>query len=71
MVFYVIEFQTVGETGSCLVNTYTNEQQARQKYHEIMAAASVSNVPKHGAMIVTEDLFAVLSEIAPKAVVSQ
>ena len=67
MVYYVIEFQTRDGIGNAIVTAYTNEQSARAKYHEIMAAASTSNVPKHGAMIVTEDLFKLMAELAPKA----
>ena len=67
MVYYVIEFQTNAGVGSAIVTTYSNEQQARSKYHEIMAAASISNIQKHGAMIVTEDLFKLMAELAPKA----
>ena len=66
MTFYVIEFQTNNGTGSAIVNTYNSESTARQKYHQIMAAASVSAVEKHGAIILTEDLFKVLGEIAPR-----
>ena len=67
MVFYVIEFQTSNGAGAAIVNTYTDEKIARQKYHTVMAAASVSDVEKHGAIILTEDLFRVLGEIAPKS----
>ena len=66
--FYVIEFQTSGSSGSAIVNTYTDIQVARQRYYTIMAAASVSDVPKHGAMLLTDDLFKVMGEIAPKAI---
>lgn len=67
MVYYVIEFQTTDGVGAAIVNTYTNEAAARAKYHEVMAAASISTVAKHGAMIVTEDLFKLMAELAPKA----
>ena len=68
MVWYVVEFQTNEGQGSAIVTAYTNEQTARQAYYQVMAAASVSQVKKHGALLVTEDLFKVLGEIAPKAV---
>ena len=56
MVYYVIEFQT-GDTGSVIPVAYTDRSLAFQKYHQIMSAASVSDVPKHGAMVITEDLY--------------
>lgn len=55
MIYYVIEFQT-GDSGSTIVNTYTSRAAAYQKFHLIMSAASVSSVPKHGAMIVSGDM---------------
>ena len=56
MIYYVIEFQT-GGSGSALPISYTDRALAFQKYHQIMAAASISDVPKHGAMVITEDLY--------------
>ena len=56
MTYYVIEFQT-GDTGAAIPLAYTDRNLALQKFHEIMAYASVSSVPKHGAIIITEDLF--------------
>ena len=63
MVYYVFELQTNNNTGSALVNTYTNRADAEEKYHEILKYASKSQVQKHGAMIVTEDLFAINGEL--------
>ena len=62
MIYYVIEFQS-GATGAAIVNTYTNRDDAEEKYHEIMKYASKSGIPKHGAMIITEDLFALKGEL--------
>lgn len=56
MIYYVIEFQS-GDSGNALPIAYTDPTLAFQKYHQIMAAASISNVPKHGAMVITEDLY--------------
>ena len=64
MLYYVLEFQTNGEVGSVIPYTYTDRALAYQKYYEIMSAASVSQVEKHGAMIITGDLYELKSELA-------
>lgn len=66
MTYYVIEMQSYAGQGAALVDTFQDEQHAREKYHLIMSAASVSNVPKHAAIILTEDLFKVIGEVAPR-----
>lgn len=66
MTFFVIETQTNAGVGSAIVTTYTDEKLARQKYHEVMSAASVSSVEKHGCVVLTEDLFQVECEVAPR-----
>ena len=63
MTYYVFELQT-GSTGAALVNTYDNREDAEEKYFSVMKAAAKSNVPKHGAMIITEDLFQLKGELA-------
>lgn len=60
--FYVIEFQT-NETGAVNVFTFTERADAEEKYHNVLMYASKSQVKKHGAMIVTDDLFIVKSEV--------
>ena len=64
MIFYVIEFQTDSNVGTTITYTYTDRSLAFQKYYEIMAAASVSQVAKHGAMLLTEDLYEIDSKLA-------
>ena len=65
MIYYVIEFQT-GTSGAAIVNTYTDPALADQKFHQIMAAASVSSVPKHGAMIINGDMEIIQCSVAPR-----
>lgn len=60
--FYVLEFQT-GANGAVIPVAYADRNEAESKYHEILMYAAKSNIPKHGAMIVTEDLFVIKSEI--------
>lgn len=67
MIYYVLEFQS-GMSGVALCTTYTDKVAAESAYHTILAAAAQSSVPKHGAMIVTEDLFTVKKELYPHPV---
>lgn len=56
MTYIVIELQTnaAGQTAN-LVTAYDNLPQAENKFHTILAAAAVSTVPKHAAVILNED----------------
>lgn len=62
MIFYVIEFQTA-DTGNVNVWPYTDRSEAEAKYHQVLMYASKSEVRKHGAMIITEDMFVIKSEV--------
>lgn len=64
MIFYVIEFQTDSNVGSTITHTYTDRSLAFQKFYEIMASAAASEVAKHGAMLLTEDLYEIDSKLA-------
>lgn len=52
--FIVIEMQTNGQTTATLTYAFNDRNLAYQKFHTILAAASVSNVEIHTAMIVNE-----------------
>ena len=52
--YIVIEIQT-GEQVATLVNAYADRNVAENKYHTILAAAAVSEVPKHGAVMLTDE----------------
>ena len=52
--YIVTELQTNGETTAVLNYTYTDKNIALQQYHTILAAAAVSQVQVHTAMIVNE-----------------
>lgn len=58
--YFVIETQA-GDTPAALVTVFQDLAQAKQKYYQIMAAAAVSTVPKHGAMILTDSMFVIMS----------
>lgn len=62
MNYYVIELQTTGGQTAYLVDGYTSREQAEAKYHTILAAAAVSSVEKHAAVILTEEGFEVMRE---------
>ena len=61
MVYIVIEIQATEETeqapatAATLVNTYADRSVAEQKYHNVLAAAAVSSVPVHSAVMLTGD----------------
>ena len=50
--YIVIEIQNSG-TASTIVSTYDTLNEAENKYHTILAYAAISNVPIHGATILT------------------
>lgn len=52
--YIVIELQKAGETLSHIAFTFDDYNQALNKYHTILAFASVSNVEKHSAAILNE-----------------
>ena len=53
--FIVIELQTINdEQVANIVNAYTEQKVAEQKYHTILAAAAVSSLPCHAAVMLDE-----------------
>ena len=60
--FYVIEVQT-NTTGAVLPFAFDNQPDAEAKYHDLLRVAAKSNVPKHGAMLLNEDLFVLKQEL--------
>ena len=60
--YFVIELQTSnGQTGN-LVFAYDNRADAEAKYYTILAAAAVSSIQKHAAVMVTEEGFPLLHQ---------
>ena len=51
--YIVLEIQTTS-TVATLVNSYTDRNQAESRYHQILAAAAISNVPKHSAVLMSD-----------------
>jgi len=56
MAYFVIETQANGETASGILTTHSSEGEAEQKYHLILSAAAVSQIEKHGAILIRDDL---------------
>lgn len=54
--YLVIEIQTLenGEVAN-LITAHENEREANSKYHTILAAAAISNLPAHAAVIMTNE----------------
>lgn len=61
-VYFVVELQTNDPSGA-IVTVFTDLALAKQKYYQVMAAAAVSSVLKHGAMLVTSDMFVIMSGV--------
>ena len=59
--YIVIEIQK-NEQAATLVNTYEDRNLAEQKYHQILSAAAVSNVPIHSAVMLMDDGYQVKKE---------
>ena len=54
--FIVIEMQVNSDgTVGTLIDKFEREADAESKYHTILAAAAISNVPKHSAIILTDE----------------
>ena len=60
MAYVVIELQknTDGAVAN-IVNAYETQAEAESKYHSILAAAAISELPCHSAIIVSEEGFPV------------
>lgn len=51
--YIVIEIQTSGDSVATIVNKYADRAEAEARYHGILAAAAVSAVPVHAAVMLT------------------
>ena len=61
--FIVIEIQTNSNgTIGVLTNSYDNQMDAEHKYHEVLSAAAISQLPVHAAVIMTNEGYVDKSE---------
>ena len=62
MVFIVMEIQSDNTTAAHLVDKYDNRNAAESKFHTILAAAAISQIPTHTAVMLTDTGKALKSE---------
>ena len=53
--FAVIEIQKNGASASPITTLFTDKDDAHSKYHQVLAAAAISQVPEHSAILVSEE----------------
>ena len=52
--YIVMEIQS-SNTVATIVNSYADRNQAESKYHQILTAAALSEVPKHSAVLLADN----------------
>ena len=62
MRYVVVELQDNGPSVANLVNSYESVNQAEQKYHQVLSAAAVSQVPVHSAVMLNSEGMYIKSE---------
>ena len=58
--YIVIEIQT-SSTVATIVTQHATRAEAESKYHTILAAAAISQVPKHGAILLSDEGFPLMN----------
>lgn len=54
--YVVLEIQTMdGGQVACLATPFDNQMQAESSYHSVLAAAALSALPRHAAVLMTSD----------------
>ena len=51
----VIEIQKSGEVANSQTELFTDTASAKSRYHELLSAAAISDVPEHSAILVSEE----------------
>ena len=76
--YYIIEIQknANGEYGHIVHYAYDENadrarMKAESKYHEVLAAAAISDVPQHSASLIASDGFPVMHQCYVHSVVSE
>lgn len=60
--YIVFEIQNTNGVVGTLVDTFNDRLQAESKYHTILAAAAVSAVPVHSAVLMTDEGFVLMAD---------
>ena len=53
--FAVIEIQKNGDVATPITTLFENKDQAYNKYHTVLAAAAISDVEEHSAVLISEE----------------
>lgn len=60
--YFVIELQTNNGQTANIVTSHATREAAESKYHTVLAAAAVSAVEKHAAVMVSEEGFPIMHQ---------
>lgn len=60
--YIVIELQKTGDQVANIVTSHASRQEAEAKYHAVLAAAAVSAVPVHSAVMLSDEGFPLRNE---------
>ena len=68
MNYIVIELQTSNGSTANIVTSHSTLEQAESKYHTVLAAAAVSSIEEHAAVLITSEGYHVESKLYRHAV---
>lgn len=60
--YIVIELQKTGDQVANIVTSHASRQEAEAKFHTVLAAAAVSAVPVHSAVMLSDEGFPLRNE---------
>lgn len=61
--YIILETQTnANGTVGTLINSYEDRNAAESKYHQVLAAAAISQLPRHCAFMLTDEGYTIKSE---------
>ena len=64
MIYYVTEYQTSETNGATITTAFTDRVEAEARYYQILSAAVLSPVLKHGVSLIDEDMQLIKAELA-------
>lgn len=72
MKYFVVEIQKLAEnTYAHIVHEAATRNEAESKYHQVLAAAAISNIPQHSAIMFSADGFPLMNESYEHVVVPE
>ena len=61
--YIILETQTnANGTVGTLINSYEDRNAAESKYHQVLSAAAISQLPRHCAFMLTDEGYTIKSE---------